>query len=380
MSRIFKPPISTSNLYAPDLDRVLMIMDDGMDADGQFIPGKLVEALESRLCDYHQSEHCVAFSTGFWALVAAVRIQAIADRRDVIIPSMTYRRLADVVYWTGKRPVIVDINPDTLAVAPAAVAASVTDQTAAILGVHPIINCCDVAELMSIARRHDIPLIVDAVESVHETTNGQRVGSFGIGEVFSFHASKLINGLEGGYVCTNDADFSLALKRFRSADLNDVRPPEPLGVNATLCDGHAAFALAGLEEIEKNVSHNRQVYAAYCRELENVPHLRLVRFHESEQTSFKNIVAEVLPSAPLDRDELVAVMNRAGVLARPHYYPALHAKTYAYPIAIANVEHSELAMCRFINLPCGHRVDVDDVAATCQLLSEALCHPEQATH
>ena len=373
MQRIFDPPISTSNLYSPDVDRLCEVFRQAVDDQGRFVSGTSVQALEQRLCQYHRSDHCVAFATGFWALVAVIKLKCIADKPKVIIPSFTYRRLADVVYWAGKVPVMVDVDATTLAICPDAVRTALIDQTGTnqiglILAVHPIVNCCDVAQLIDLANETGIPIAFDAVESVHETIQGRRIGSFGVGEVFSFHASKLINGVEGGYVCTNDIALRDGLIQYRSGNC-DGKGSHANGIAAVMPDGHAVYALAGLDEIEANVDHNRSVFGHYRSGLNDVPGIRLLNFDESEQTSYKNIVAEVTEGFPLSRDKLVDLMNQEGMLARAHYFPALHTKRYCYQVESKSMPVTEHTMTRLINLPCGQRVSSRQVHMICDFLS-----------
>ncbi len=387
MNKLFEPPISTSNLYEPELDKLWQIFEIGFDENEVFQTGKLVQQLESRLCDYHHSKFCVTFSTGFWALVAAIKIRAIPGRSEVVIPSMTYRRLADVVYWAGNIPVMVDIEPENLAVCPNAVEAAISDSTALILGVHPIVNCCDVVKLIKIAKQKNLPIVFDAVESVHETIAGQRVGSFGIGEVFSFHASKLINGIEGGYVCTDDEIFRNQLIAFRNQQTqisnlknkqgfgeSSILPDLQHGLIGVMNDAHAAYAIASMDELELNVAHNKQIYEAYIEGLTQIHGIDLINFDTSEQTSFKNIVARVDQPFQLSRDQLVARLNDQGILARAHYNPPLHMKRYQFPVKVEPTPKADVAMHHYINLPCGSRVSKADVRKTCQYL-DSLSQP-----
>ncbi|MGB7346539.1 MAG: DegT/DnrJ/EryC1/StrS family aminotransferase [Pirellulaceae bacterium] len=368
MQRLFDPPISTSNLYSPDVDRLCQTFRRAVDDQGRLVSGALVKDLELRLCQYHESQHCIVFATGFWALVAVVKLKCLTDKPQVIIPSFTYRRLADVIFWANKTPVMVDVDVETLAIDCNAVRSAISDQTALILAVHPIVNCCDVTQLISLANETQLPIAFDAVESVHETIQGQRIGSFGVGEVFSFHASKLINGIEGGYVCTNDTVLRDELVQFRSGQFN-ADDQRLWGINAIMPDGHAAYALAGLEEIDANVAHNQAIYASYQSALSDVPGIRLLTFNDKEQTSFKNIVAEITDAFPLSRDELVEHLNQQGVLARAHYSPALHTKCYRYPTESSQLPVTEKVMTRLINLPCGQRVSTGQVRTTCLFLN-----------
>ena len=360
-NRLFSEAKSTSNLYTPDKKAVLNYID-------YFSGNDIFKFLEKRLSEYHRSEHCVLFSTGFWALVAAIKLKALSGKNEVIIPSLTYRRLADVVYWAGLVPVFVDVEPDTLAISPNSINTHISEDTALILAVHPIINCCNVTEIIRLSEKANIPLIFDAVESVHETFDGRRIGSLGMGEVFSLHASKFINGLEGGYVCTNNSHFAAALNDFRLGQTVSYNNRSHTGLNGTPIDAHAAFALAGLDEIEANVSHNRDIYYLYKHRLGLITGIKLLRFNEAEQTSFKSIVAMVMADFPFTRDQLVELLNQERILARKYYTPALHKKAYQYPVVNSDLPVTELSESLYINLPCGARVTQNDVELICNFL------------
>jgi dTDP-4-amino-4,6-dideoxygalactose transaminase len=362
-------PISTSNLATPPKEAVLRHLERGL--GGADREQALFAELAARLCDYHRSPHCVLFSTGFWALVAAIRLRALPGRTQVIIPSFTYRRLADVVYWAGLIPVFVDVADD-LAVSPAAIAENIGNETALILAVHPIVNCCDVTAILALAQSSGIPVVFDAVESAHETYKGRRIGSFGVGEVFSLHASKLVNGLEGGYVCTDDTNFAGALETYKTG----ARVAIHSGLNGLPNIGHAAFALASLEDLPATIAHNRQVYECYRQCLRGRAGISLLRFDETEQTSFKNIVVEVRDDFPVSRDVLVNAMNTESILARKHYQPPLHKKRFSYPVVIRDMTRTEAAERRFLNLPCGSRVSEPDVRLVCDFIGFVADHSE----
>jgi dTDP-4-amino-4,6-dideoxygalactose transaminase len=354
--------LSTSNLYEPKIEGVLSLVDNFSDDSGELIEGLAIQDLEARLCKYHKSKYCVSFNSGFWALVASIVSKSIEGRDEIIMPSLTYRRLADVVYWTKHTPVFVDINTDSLAISTNAVREAITSNTALILAVHPIVNCCNVNELINISKEYGIPIVFDAVESVHETYSGKRIGSFGVGEVFSLHASKLINGIEGGYVCTNDQYLSERLQSFRGGD--------SIGISSKTNDIHAIISLSSLAEINHNVEHNKSIYVQYKLVLSTIPYVRLLEFDESEQTSYKNIVIEILDNSPINRDTLVSLLNKKNILSRVHYYPPLHLKYSGYKTITTEMTNTEFAATRYVNLPCGSRVTVSDVERVCCLIKD----------
>ena len=208
---LFSSAKSTSNLLRPDFGRFMEYSHLFLQAGRYVGNGPAVELLEQRLAKFHDASHCITVCSGFWGLALAIAALAIPDRTEIIMPSLTYRRMPDVASWTGLKPRFCEVDPDTLAVTSATVSACLTDQTALILAPHPIVNQCDIVGLTDLARSHRLPLLFDAVESVYESTPSGKVGSHGNAEVFSIHACKLINGFGGGYITTNDDQLAATL-------------------------------------------------------------------------------------------------------------------------------------------------------------------------
>jgi dTDP-4-amino-4,6-dideoxygalactose transaminase len=360
---------STSNLVRPDFERFLSYSKVFIDAKRYTNDGPLNKMLEGRLAEFHEVDRCVTFSNGFWGLVLAISALALPDRSEVIMPSITYRRLADAVAWTRLIPRFCDIDADTLAINPDTVLPLINERTALLLAVHPIVNCCDALGLESLSKSTSIPLLIDSVESAYEVCAGRRVGSFGNCELFSMHASKLLNGFEGGYVTTNDHDLAdqLALQRgfgFRAQDETVC-----FGVNAKLNEIHAAMALTSLDEVGDQVEMNRRRYDRYRAELDKIPGICLREFLLSERPGFKNIVVELEDRWPLTRTDTLTILNADGALARAYYSPPLHTKRTLYPTIAGPLPVTDAYAERLIVLPSGYQVNEDDIGMVASMLS-----------
>lgn len=360
---------STSNLVRPNFEAFLSYSKVFVDANRYTNDGPVNQMLEHRLAEFHEVDRCVTVSNGFWGLVLAIAAVALPDRREVLMPSITYRRLADAVAWTGLVPRFCDIDAPTLAVSPDTVAPFINERSALILAVHPIVNCCDASGLDSLSKRTGIPLLMDSVESAYEVCAGSRVGSFGSCELFSVHASKLLNGFEGGYITTNDHDLAdrLALERgfgFRSQD-EIVR----FGVNAKLNEVHAAMTLASLDEVDEQVEINRHRYDRYRAELKDIAGIRLREFQQSERPGYKNIVVELEDRWPLSRTDTLMILNAEGALARAYYSPPLHTKRTSYPVIASPLPVTEAFAERLMVLPSGYQVNDDDIEIVTSILS-----------
>ncbi len=366
----------TSDLWRPDFEAFLGYSRLSFEARTFSNDGPANRKLEARLAEYHGVERCVTFSSGFWGLVLAMKALALASRDEVIMPSITYRRLADAAAWAGLTPHFADVEPATLALSPDTVAPLINDRTALLLGVHPIVNCCDAGALEALSTASGIPLVMDSVESSYEIFEGRRVGSFGRCELFSLHASKLLNGFEGGYVTTNDSELAeeLALTRafgFRFQDQTDY-----FGVNAKLNEVHAAMALASLDGVTEQVGRNRRLYERYVEQLAPVRGVRLLTFDVSQRPGFKNIVVRLEDDWPLSRARTLDLLNAEGALARAYYSPPLHTKSTSYRTITTTLPVTEAMADRLLVLPSGYQVTVDDVDVICSVLSLIESHGE----
>ena len=365
----FSPPVSTSNLVRPDWAAFSAGIDLLYDRAAAGGAAALEARLEARAAAYHHTRFAVATANGFWALVLAIRALALPGRREVVMPSLTYRRLADIVAWCGLVPHFCEVDPATLALSPATVRPCLNERTALILGVHPIVNTCDAPGLEALAAETGLPLLFDAVESVHEAIGGRKVGGFGRAEVFSMHASKLINGFEGGYITTDDPVLAARLRALRDRAPLDEAAPAELGVDSRLSPLHAALTLAGFDDLPAQVERNRARYRLYQRLLPGLPGVRLLAFDETQPTSFKTIVVELGPEWPLSRDRTVDLLNREGVLVRAYYAPPLHRKKMQYPTVPVELPLSDALAARFMLMPCGHLVSLADIERTVALMA-----------
>lgn len=346
--------LSTSSLYDANIDDLFKIIDKYSLENGYFNLDKINKDLFDELKKYHKAKFIVSYSSGFWALVQAIKAKSIPTKTDVIIPSLTYRRLADVIAWANKTPKFVDVEENSLSPSVQILEDAIDENTSLILGVHPIVNCCDVEGYIKLSLKKNVPIIFDAVESVHETFNKKRIGSFDVGEVFSLHASKLINGSEGGYICTSDKEFFRDLVNQKKINKGEINFLEFNNLNSI-------HAYNSLKKLNKLVLHNQKIYEEYERLLKNNQFLSLLKFDETERTSYKNIVVKLDKNSLISRDQIISELNKIQIFARAYYSPVLHDKNYHYKIKTSSLEVTNNIKTQFLNLPCGFRTSLDDV-------------------
>ena len=164
--------------------------------------GPYVQEFERKIAKLVGVKHCLAICNATVALEIAVRAAGLSG--EVIVPSMTFIATAHCLQWQEITPVFCDIDPKTHNIDPAKIERLITPRTSGILGVHLWGRACNIEALSEISRQYGLKLLFDAAHAFGCGYQGKMIGGFGNAEIFSFHATKFFNTLEGGAVVTND--------------------------------------------------------------------------------------------------------------------------------------------------------------------------------
>ncbi len=160
--------------------------------------GTKVREFEQRWGALHGTGPAVAVTNGSHAIDLALLATGIGEGDEVIVPAWTFVATAAVVLMVNASPVLVDVELGTGCIDPDAVEAAITPRTRAVIAVHIAGHPADMDRLTDICARHDLVLIEDCAHAHGSMFNGQMVGTFGAAGSYSFQASKLMTGGEGG--------------------------------------------------------------------------------------------------------------------------------------------------------------------------------------
>ena len=371
---LFAEAKPTGNLYRPSIDKFLGYSRTFYQSKRYTDDGDLCRMLELRLAEFHSVERAVSVVSGFWGHVLAMSALALPGRREIIAPAFGYRRTDDMIAWAGYVPHFCDVDPETLGISVDTIQAALNDSTALILAPHPMVNCCDAQGIEDFGREHGIPVVFDSVEAAYRNYNNRRIGGFGDAEVFSTHATKLLNSFEGGYITTNNrqlADRLDHMKRFGLVGADTVK--DGYALNAKLNEVHAAMALASLDEVEEQIAAHRRKYDLYVAGLRNIDGLKILEHDESQHPDYRLIVVRIGDSWPLSREETLRLLEAENVLARPGYEP-LTRRVVEYPRVCPELPVTDAILQDFMVLPSGAHVSEDDVEKIVDLLTETRQH------
>ncbi len=375
--KLFDQARPLGQLDSPPVEEYLALLKTSYDARWLSNDGPLVRQLEKKLCDYHNVRNVIAVANAALGLTMLTNIFSSGRKGEVIMPAFSYRGLPHFVQWAGQMPHFCDIDPITHGLDPKAVERSINKHTTSILAVCNFNSPGQIDELYKVSEEHGIPLFLDSVYGLGSTYKGTLLGGFAKAEVYSAHATKLLNGFEGGYITTNDDELADILRWQRNFTMLGLRPEgisdygHVLGVNAKLNELHAAMALLSLERLDEVIARNQQRHETYCDRLDAVTGLSILPSldSESEKRNYQLVVVEVTDDWPFTRDETIRLLRAEGLAIGPYYSPSLHQSEHA-PVGmfIPHLPVSEGLSRRFFQLPVGELISIEDICRIGRLL------------
>lgn len=352
--RMLATPVGTAQLARPDWTEVRRGWSGPL---GRGAGERAVSDLEAELARRLEVPHIIAVANASVGLVLALEA-AIASapeevrRRDrVALPSLSFRGLPGLPTVLSRRSAWCDVCEEGGVLDPESVERQ-ADSLAAVLAVHNVHWRVDVQALEAVVSRAGVPLVFDSVYGMFGTARGRPCGSNGHAEVFSLHATKLVNGLEGGFVSTTRDDLAVWLRAARGDGGH--------GSGSRLSPLHARFALQSIDGVDDRIQANRSRYEAYAAALEGAPGCRLLPYQPGETHIYTSALVEVDEAPGWTRDGLLSLLDAEGILARRWYSPPLHGG----PTAGVDVAPVSTAMSRrILQLPVGDRLDRELVYA-----------------
>ncbi len=250
---------------------------------------------------------------------------------EVIVPDFAFVSTANAFALLGATPVFVDIDPDTLNIAPEAIEQAITERTRAVVVIHYAGIACDMERIQQISERHGLFVIEDAAHSIEAAYRGKPLGSIGHLAAFSFHETKNVQCGEGGALMVNNPELigraeviqekGTDRSRFFRGEI-DKYTWQDVGSSYLLSEVAAAFLWAQLEHAPKITLERRAIWDRYYdafASLEADGLLRRPIVPPGCQHS-GHLFYMLLPTGK-NRDEVLQRLLGRGVHAVFHYLP-----------------------------------------------------------
>ncbi len=284
--------------------------------------GPLHEQLEELLLSELGVPTAKLFNNGTIALLAALKMFDLPRGSEVITTPLTFAATAHAIAWNGLKPVFADVDARAWTLDPASVAQAITSNTSAILGVHVYGNICDLSGLQALAQKHDLKLIYDAAHAFGVTVDGQGIGNFGDATMFSFHATKLFNTIEGGALTTPSVEDARKIYMLRNFGIKNEDEVIDIGLNGKMNELQAAVGILNLKIYRNEMNERALLREKYDEILSNLigVHLQISqeKISRSEQYYPIRIIAEEFGRS---RDQIYEELKAENIFARKYFHP-----------------------------------------------------------
>ena len=196
----------------------------------------------------------------------------------------------------------------------------ITEKTSAIIPVHVYGNLCDVEGIEEIARKLGLKVIYDAAHAFGVTKDGVSAACFGDASMFSFHATKVYNTIEGGALCFGDVSLKQRVNDLKNFGINGPEDVLYVGGNAKMNEFCAAMGICNLRHVDEWIEQRREVVERYRERLSNVPGLKLIKPQQGVKENYAYFPV-VFDGYKYTRDEVFSRLAEENIIARKYFYP-----------------------------------------------------------
>lgn len=326
------------------------------------------DELQEGLNKYLKTEHISLFSNGHMALELC--LQALDLKGEVITTPFTFASTTHAIVRCGLIPVFCDIDPVTYTIDASKIEALITDKTCAIVPVHVYGNLCDTDEIERIAKKYNLKVIYDAAHAFGVEKNGVGVGTFGDASMFSFHATKVFNTIEGGAVTYSDTAIGEKLHRLRNFGILDQETVSDVGANAKMNEFQAAMGICNLRHIDEDIAIRKAIVNLYTDRLKTTDGILLCPEQDGVKSNYAYFPV-VIDETKLQksRDDIFEALAKENIFARKYFYPLVQDyDCYKYTYDSSKTPVAQYVAKRVLTLPLYSELSLDVVNKICDII------------
>lgn len=354
----------------PEIDAAISRVLDSC----QFVLGSEVAAFEQDFAAYSGTTECIALNSGTSALHLALLAANIGPGDEVITVPFTFVASVAAVLYAGAKPVLVDIDPSSFTIDPAAIEAAITSRTKAIMPVHLYGQAANLDPIVEIARRHGLVVIEDAAQAHGAKYKGRPVGSIGDMACFSFYPGKNLGAYgEGGAVTTSNPEYARAIRMLRDWGQGRKYHHVLRGYNYRMEGFQGAILRVKLKHLDKWTEARRAIVRQYSDLLVDCD------IETPKEMAWGRHVYHVYTLRADDRDGLQAALTAEGIQTGIHYPVPVHLQPAYADLGYGPgaFPHAEKAAKQVLSLPLYPELPSQAVAQVAEAVKRAVGNKTQ---
>jgi dTDP-4-amino-4,6-dideoxygalactose transaminase len=299
----------------PEIDQAIARVLDSC----QFVLGPEVADFEREFAAYSGTSECIAMNSGTSALHLALLAAGIGPGDEVVTVPFTFVASVATILYAGAKPVLVDIEPRTFNMNPAALEAAISPRTKAIVPVHLYGHPADMDPILEVARKHNLVVIEDAAQAHGAKYKGRSAGNIGDIACFSFYPAKNLGAYgEGGAVTTRNPEYARTIRMLRDWGQDHKYHHLLHGYNYRMEGFQGAILRVKLRHLESWTETRRAIVKTYNERLAGADVVR------PTEMPWARHVYHLYTLRADNRDALHAALLNEGIQTGIHYSTPVH--------------------------------------------------------
>lgn len=332
--------------------------------------GKKHKQLEEDLKKYLGTPNVTLYTNGHLALEGVISAMGFEPGSEVITTPFTFASTTHAIARNGLVPVFCDVEPTYYTMDPSKIEALITEKTVAIIPVHVYGNMCDTQKIEKIAKEHNLKVIYDAAHAFGVKVNGVSSANFGDASMFSFHATKVFNTIEGGAVTYKDDSLVQILDDGKNFGLHTPEDGIYIAGNAKMNEFQAAMGICNLRHITEEIKKRGVAVERYRKNLDGVDGIKVCPEQDGVESNFAYFPV-VFDGYKYNRDQVFEKLKEHDIIARKYFYPLINSFECYKDFPTAGADKTPVAKeiaQNVLTLPLFADLTVEDVDRICDII------------
>lgn len=326
--------------------------------------------LQTMLEKFLNVSHVALYTNGHLALEGIWEMLHFPVGSEVITTPFSFCSTAHAFVRKGLIPIFCDVDPNTYCIDADKIEGLITEKTVAICPVHVYGNICNVEKIERVAKKHKLKVVYDAAHAFAVKYRGVSPACFGDVSMFSFHATKVFNTIEGGAVCFKEDDLVVKLNDLKNFGIHGPESTLYIGGNAKMNEFQAAMGICNLRHIDREIEKRRSVVERYKINLQNVEGIHFCKPQDNVTPNYAYLPV-VFDNYKKTRDEVFEELKQRGIIARKYFFPLINEMECYRSFPSADVRKTPIAKFladRVLTLPLYADLSLEDVDSICSII------------
>lgn len=362
--------INVTRSSMPDYEEYIEEIKDIWDSHWLTNMGAKHRKLQAELENFLGVPHVVLYTNGHLALEGCWEALNLPEGGEVITTPFTFASTTHAIVRNGLLPVFCDVKEDDYTINVSKIEALISDKTVAICPVHVYGNMCDVEAIQKIAEKYNLKVVYDAAHAFGVKYKGVSSACFGDMSMFSFHATKVFNTIEGGAVCFRDDDKAQVLNDLKNFGIHNPESTVYVGGNAKMNEFQAAMGLCNLRHLSAEIAKRKKVVERYRERLDNVQDIKICKPQKYVESNYAYFPV-VFDGFRKTRNEIFEELSKEGIIARKYFYPITNSFECYKNLSTAGADKTPVAKYlgdRVLTLPLYAELALEDVDRICDII------------